>query len=296
MKEFEYIPANSLSEAVEILAREGERARLLAGGTDLITRIRMGREEAPDYLVSLRQLQELNYLTFGQDGSLHLGALATLHSVEADPRVTKNFAALAEAAASVGSLQVRNIGTVVGNVCSASSAADAAVALLALGATARVIGPQGEREVGLAGLFAGPRQTSLGRGEMVKEVFVPAPRSRTGQVFLRVSPRRAMDCSVAAVAATVTLGEDGRIEEARIGLGAVAPTPKRASAAESILKGNAPTGEILKAAGDAAARGCEPISDIRGSMEYRREMVRVMTVRAVAEASRRASHQRGVRR
>lgn len=293
MKGFEYVPAATLAEVVQVLAREGMRARLLAGGTDLIPRMNLGKENVPDYIVSLRRLGELNYLADGDGGSLRIGALATLHAVEADERVKNNFLALAEAAAAVGSAQVRNVGTVVGNVCSAASAADTAVALLSLGAKVNVVGPQGEREVDLPAFFAGPRRSSLARGEMVKEIVLPAPTReppvRRGSAFLRVSPRRGMDCSVAAAAATVVLGKGGAVDEVRIGLGAVAATPLRARAAEEILKGQKPVGNLLDAATDAAANECRPIDDIRGSVEYRRQMVRVLVKRAVERACRRAS-------
>lgn len=289
MKTFECISAASVAEVLEVLSREGERAKVLAGGTDLITRIRMGKEEAPDYVVSLRRLTELNYLSTGEGNSLSLGALATLKAVEGDDRVKQEFTALAEAAAAVGSVQVRNVGTVVGNICSASSAADTAVALLSLGASARVIGPQGERNVDLTDFFAAPRRTCLATGEMVKEVCLPAAKERTGGTFLRVSPRRAMDCSVAAVAATVRLGEADEIEEVTIGLGAVAPTPVRAKSAEQILRGEKPAQKVLDAAAEAAVWECQPIDDIRGSGDYRRQMVRVLVRRAVEEACRRAA-------
>lgn len=289
MKAFEYIPVATITEAIEVLSREGAKARLLAGGTDLVTRIRMGKEDAPDCMVSLRRVGELDYITAGEDGSLRLGALATLRHVEEDERVREKFAALAEAAGAVGSVQIRNVGTVVGNVCSASSAADTAIALLSLGARVKVIGPAGANEVDLTDFFTGARQNCLGSGEMVKEVCIPAPKERAGGTFLRVSPRRAMDCSVAAVAATVALGEEGQIDEVRIGLGAVAPTPIRAEAAEAVLKGETPGGEVLKAAGEAATQECQPIEDIRGGEEYRKQMVGVLVERAVAEACRRAS-------
>lgn len=287
MKRFEYFPARTVGEAMEALSTQGEKVRLLAGGTDLITRMMMGKEEAPECMVSLRRVAELDYLT-EEEGSLHLGALATLRAVSEDERVRGEFAALAEAAAAVGSTQVRNVGTVVGNVCSASSAADTAIALLSLGAQAEIIGPGGEREVDLTDFFAGPRRTCLGRGEMVKELWLPASRGRRGGVFLRVSPRSAMDCSVAAVAATVSIGGAGRIEELAIGLGAVAPTPIKAWSAEEVLRGEKPTDRAIEAAGEAAARACQPIDDIRGSGDYRREMVRVLVKRAVEEACRRA--------
>ena len=293
MKGFDYIPATTVAEVLEVLSGEGKRARLLAGGTDLIPRINLGKEEVPQCVVSLRRLRELDYLADGDDGSLRIGALATLRAVELDGRVRKNFAALAEAAAAVGSAQVRNVGTVVGNVCSAASAADTAVALLSLGAKAKVVGPQGEREVDLPSFFTGPRQSCLARGEMVREVVLPSPAHGTGGLFLRVSPRRAMDCSVAAVAATVVLGSGGVVDEVKIGLGAVAPTPMRATAAEEIVKGQKPAGELLEAAGEAAAKECRPIDDIRGSIEYRRQMVRVLVKRAVEEACRRAAARGG---
>jgi len=161
--------------------------------------------------------------------------------------------------------------------------------LLSLGAQAKVVGPQGEREVDVNDFFAGPRRTCLGRGEFVKELHIPAPKERTAGVFMRVSPRRAMDCSVAAVAATVSLGSAGVIEEVKIGLGAVAPKPIRAKSAEEVLVGQKPTTENLLAAGKAAAGACQPIEDIRGSVEYRREMVQVLVKRAVEEVCRRAS-------
>jgi aerobic carbon-monoxide dehydrogenase medium subunit len=289
MKRCEYIPAKTLSEALDVLSEAGDRAKLIAGGTGLMSAIMAGRAETPEIFVSLHRVRDLDYVTLAS-GSLRIGALASLRRVELDDQVRASFPALAEAIAHIGSLQVRNVGTVVGNLCGASSSADAAVALLSIGAKVRIISKQGEKDVDLADFFTGPARTVLGRGELVKEVVLPVASNRTAGAFQRVSPRSALDglMVAASTATTVTLGAGGEIEDLRIALGSLAQTPIRAREAEKLLKGQKPTADTLEAAGQAATRESQPVEDIRGSAEYRKALARVLVKRTVEEAVRRA--------
>jgi carbon-monoxide dehydrogenase medium subunit len=181
-----------------------------------------------------------------------------------------------------------NMATVGGNLCNAAPSADTAPPLLAYEAQAVIVGHSGRRTLALNEFFAGPGQTALAADELLAEVRVPAPARRTGSAYRRHTPRKQMDIAVVGVAAMLTLGDDGRIERARIALGAVAPTPMRSLKAEAALEGQTASNETFARAAEAAAAECTPISDQRGSAEFRRHLVRVMTERMLLDAAARA--------
>jgi CO/xanthine dehydrogenase FAD-binding subunit len=287
MRPFEYIEPSSITDTVAILARYGDRARVLAGGTDVLTALKEGWER-PEWIISLGRIPDLATIRYDEHEGLRIGALATVRSVETSPIVRSHYPALATAAGTLASVQIRNLATVAGNLCRAAPSADMAPILVALEAEVRLVGPAGERIVALGSFFIGPGRTVLGRDELLTEIRVPPPSAGAGEAYLKHSPRRAMDLAVVGVAVVVAL--DGPIyREARIVLGAVAPIPLRARLAEQALIDQEATPALAEQVGQRAAGEAQPISDVRGSAGYRRAMVALLTKRAVLLATNAAS-------
>jgi len=287
---FEYHEPTSLAEAVEMGARFGAAGRFLAGGTDLIIQMRRGTV-APQHVVGLHRVPGLGAIE--ANGDVQLGALVTHRAIERFPPFRGRLRALVEAAEVVGGHQVRNVGTVVGNVVNASPAADVVPVLLTLDAVVVCVGADGERSVALEEFLVGPGRTTRRPGELVTAVRFASPPERSASAFLKAGRRRAMEISVVCVAARLTLDATGeRCEKARIALGAVAPTTWRAREAERSLEGNAVTPEALREAGRAAAAACRPISDVRASARYRRLLVETLVPRALARCMERARNAR----
>jgi aerobic carbon-monoxide dehydrogenase medium subunit len=212
----------------------------------------------------------------------------TARQLERDPRIQSAYRSLAESGALVGSIQVRNLATVGGNICNAAPSADMAPPLVALDAEAVIAGPRGQRRVPMAAFFTGVRRTVLAPEELLLEFSVPAPGPHSGGCYLRHTPRRELDIAVVGVASQVTLA-DGVCAKVRICLAAVAPTPVRATAAEQALEGQRLTPELIERAATLAIEAAKPISDQRGSVEFRRHLVRVLTRRTLTTALARAS-------
>jgi CO/xanthine dehydrogenase FAD-binding subunit len=298
---FAYHAPRSLAEAVQILSREGEGGKVLAGGTDLLIQIKE-RGAVPRYVVSLRDVPEVRQVTYDATSGLRIGAGARLSEVAAHPVVQERYPILVQGASLVGSLQIQNLGTVVGNLCNAAPSADCAPPLVALGASIRIAGPGGGavaergavgpqvgwpgggRTVPLEEFFSGPGRTVLAPEELVVEVLVPPPGARSGGAYERFTPRQEMDIAVVGVGSVVSLGEGDRCQEVRICLGAVAPTPERARDAERLLEGQELTPELVAEAGAAAAAQARPITDQRGSATYRTRLVEVLTRRTLMAA------------
>ncbi len=286
MKPVGYVAPTTLREAVEILGRHGERARALAGGTDLFLRMERGGW-APDVVVDLKGVPGLADIHFDAERGLALGALAFHADVAAHPVVCERYPVLAQGAGWVGGPQMRNRGTVGGNLCNASPAADTASPLIALGARVRLVGPAGERVVALDEFFVGPGKTVLAPGEVLVEVLVPPPAPRSGGDYQRRT-RTAMDIAVVGVAAVVILDGGATCKDARIVLASVAPTPLRARAAEAAVRGKGLTPDRIAEAARAAAAESKPIDDVRASAGYRRTIVEVLARRALTNALGRA--------
>jgi CO/xanthine dehydrogenase FAD-binding subunit len=289
LRPFGYHAPSTLDEAVALLHELGEAGRPLAGGTDLVVQMKEGhmRFPYPDIVVSLQRIKGLQHIDFSEKEGLHLGPGATMAEVAAHDVIRSRYQALAEGAGVVGSLQTMNMGTIGGNVCNAAPSADTAPALLAFDASAVVVGRTGRREVKLNDFFTGPGQTILQAGELLSELRVPAPAAGTGSAYTRHTPRKQMDIAVVGVGVMITL-EGDTIQNARVGLGAVAPTPIRSQGAEGELLGKVVGDDVFAQAAEAAASDCSPISDVRGSAEFRRHLVRVMTVRMLKLAAERA--------
>lgn len=282
MRPFAYLEPATLTEAVALLAQHQGQAHLLAGGTDLLVEIKE-QVRRPETVINLKKIAGLDQLQFDPADGLRLGALVTARQVEISPVVQRHYAGLAQAVRELGSIQIRHRATVAGNICRASPSADTPPPLIAAGARLSLVGPAGTREVLLESFFSGPGQTVLAPGEIVTEIGVPAPPPHTTQVYLKHGRRRAMELATVGVAVWLTMA--GEVcQTVRLVLGAVAPTPLRVQAAEALLTGHPPTDALIAQAADIAMQTARPIDDVRASATYRREMVGVLTRRAMRQA------------
>ena len=284
MRRFEYLEARTLRQAIGMLQRHGEKARIVAGSTDFLVRWRAGFWH-PDYVVNIQHVPGLSRVAYSRRNGLRLGSLVTIQTLEQHPAIRQHYPALAAAAASFAGVQVRNLATVGGNICNASPSGDTLPALLAYGAECRLSGPDGHRQVPLDQLFTGPGQTVLAHDEVLTETTLPPPPPNTGSLYIKHSPRGAMDIATVGVASAVTVDRSGVCTEVRIALGAVAPTPLRALAAEESLRGKPLDADLLQAAAELAMSSATPIDDVRGTAGYRRQMVGVLTRRTLEQAT-----------
>ena len=287
MRRFELAVPGSVDECLQILAKRGPDTKVVAGGTDLLPQLKNGVLK-PGWVVDLSAVAELRTISDAPDGGLRIGASVTARELELDARVRSRFAALAESAAMVGSVQVRNLATLGGNLCNAAPSADMAPPLLALDAEAVIAGPSGQRRVSMASFFLGVRRTVLAPGELLLEIVIPAQGAQSGGNYLRHTPRRELDIAVVGVASQVTL-TGGKCTTARIALAAVAPVPLRATDAEQALVGQPLTPQQIERAAELASGAARPIDDHRGSIEFRNHLVRVLTRRTLTTALERAS-------
>jgi len=282
MNAFDYRAPRSLDEALAVLGEYGEDARVVAGGTALVTMMRQ-RLVQPRCLVSLRDVPGLERIE--ANGGLRLGALVTHREAEISPLVRERLPVLAETFRRVATIRIRHMATIGGALAHADPNQDPPVTLLALGATVEVRGARGARAIPLAEFFRDYYETVLEPGELVTAVTVPSLPAASGAEFLKFLPRTADDYATVATAAIVTLERDGaRCREARIALGSVGVTPLRATSAERLLRGEALSESLLQAAGEAAKAAVDPLSDHRGSAAYKREMTAVMVGRALGQA------------
>lgn len=286
MRRFELDLPETLEDCLRLLATRGPEAKLLAGGTDLLPQMKNG-VLTPSRVIDLSGVTRVRILEADAKG-LRIGAAVPARQVEQDARVRGGYASVAEGAALLGSVQVRNLATVGGNLCNAAPSADMAPPLMALEAVAVIAGPKGERRVPLSDFFTGVRKTVLGSDEILVEIIAPTPGPHSGGSYMRHTPRRELDIAVVGVASQVTLS-NGICSKVRIALAAVAPTPVRAAGAEAVLEGKALTPQLIAQAADVAAQGARPISDQRGSADFRRHLVRVLTRRTLTTALARAS-------
>jgi CO/xanthine dehydrogenase FAD-binding subunit len=279
---FDFVAPRSPEDAVAQLRERGPDGKVVAGGTDLLLQIK-ARVVRPGYVVDVSRLKDLDRIEDRRREGLYLGAATRMRAVQLSPILRERYGIIVDGAKLVGSIQIRNLATVGGNLCNAAPSADVAAPLLAAKATAEILGPEGVRRVPLDEFFLGPRRTVLGPAELLLGVLVPEPPPRSGGHYLRHTPRKEMDIAVVGVGSTVTL-EDGRCREARIALAAVAPTPLRATRAESALRGQPMSEATIAEAARIAATEARPIDDVRGSAEFRRHLVEVLTRRTLTEA------------
>ena len=280
LRPFELAEPESVSEAVEILARSDGDARIVAGGTALLPAMRMGLV-APDRLVSLDRIPGLSGIRV-HEGALEAGAMTSLAALARDGAVRSRWPLLAQAAGRVATPAIRSTATLGGNLCYGEAASDPAPALLCLDAQVRVAGTAGERVVPIGGLFTGFYETAVAAGEILTAIRVPAQPHGARSAYVKFCPRSAEDKPLVGVAALLVLDAGKRVADIRIALGGAAPTPMRARQAEAVLTGQALTDAATRAAADAAAAEAEPLSDLMGSAGYRREMIRVWMRRLLA--------------
>jgi CO/xanthine dehydrogenase FAD-binding subunit len=281
----EIFQPTSLREAGAIVKDKGPGGRFLAGGTDLLIAVKE-KGYTPAYVVDLKRIPGLSGIREESDGSVAIGALTTMREVETSPIVLKKYPFLAQSAAEVGSIQIRNRATIGGNMANATPSADVAPALLVLDAQVEIAGLSGERTIELEKLFRGPGQTVMSPEDILTTIIIPPVSPALVGEYIKFSPREMMDLAYIAVAVALVLnGGQKRCEKARISLGAVSPTPMRARRAEALLENQLLTEELAEKAGAAAAAESKPISDVRSSADYRREMVRVNTKRALLNAA-----------
>lgn len=272
---FKLLEPSTIDEALDFLAAAD--VPILAGGTDLLLKIKRGLIW-PEAILSLHRIPSLYCLSYEEGTGLSIGALVTHVRVAQSPIVKKKFPALAQACALVGSPQIRNLGTVVGNLANASPAADSASALLALGAQVIVRNSSGVRQMSLPDFFLGPGKTSIRHGEIIEAITVPEPLAGTASVYLKLGRRQALEISICAAALSARRVQ-GHWQDVKLALGAVAPTPLLLPETASYLEGKEWTSEMLEQAGRSAAALSRPLDDQRASAEYRREMAEVLVKR-----------------
>jgi carbon-monoxide dehydrogenase medium subunit len=281
-----YEKPESTAEAVRLLANEAGLARVLAGGTDLLVQMRSGMVE-PDLVVDIKQIAGMRAVT-PEAGGFRIGAAVSGAELGENAEVVAQWPGVVEGFNLIGSTQVQGRCTMAGNLCNASPAGDAVPSLVAANATARVAGPNGEREVPIEQIPVGPGRTSLAKGEFITSIFLPARPARSSDAYLRFIPRTEMDIAVASAAVNLTLGEDGTVTAARVAVGAVAPTVRLVEPAAQALIGTKLDEEALAALAAACSAAANPINDKRGTIEYRTHVVGVLAKRAALIAYERA--------
>ena len=288
MQDIEYSAPQTVDEAVELLGVDQSIPRILAGGTDLLIQLRAGVRPA-NHLIDIKHIDEMNILQADPQEGLRIGAAVSCALLLEHPTAGQLYPGLVEAAALIGSDQIQNRATIAGNLCNGSPAADTTPPLLALGARCIVAGPEGRRELGADEIVVSPGTTSLSARELVVEIRVPPPPPRTADAYQRLIPRNEMDIAVVGVGAQLTVDKDGTCSAARIALGAVGPKAFVAQEATASLIGQPMRDDSLDRVAQLAATAAQPISDKRGTAEYRRDMVEVMTRRVLTLALQRCT-------
>lgn len=281
LSEFDYLRPETLDEALDMIREHGDDASVIAGGTDLVIKI-AEKIMSPKTLIDIGRIEELDQI-FEEDEVIHIGAMTTFDTIENSSLIREKTPVLHLAAASVGNAQVRNRGTIGGNLANASPAADSAPPLLALDCEVVLTSHAGERVLPLTAFFLDLEKTAIEADELLKEIRIPLNGSKAlPSSFIKLGKRKAACLSVVCTA-VVLAHSSGVCTKARIGIGAVAPTPMRAKAAEAFLEGKTLSDQVIAEAADLAVNETTPISDIRASREYRKEMSRVLVRRGIEQ-------------
>lgn len=287
MRHFDYERVSGLQEAFDAVSAAKGTSVFMAGGTDLLVLIKEEKIR-PQRVIDVKGINGMDGFEISKE-ELSVGSLTTIRTLETSPVVREKVPLLAQAAAKLGSVQVRNKATIGGNLCNAAPSAETAPALLALEAQAEIFGKRGTRVVDLGEFFLGPGSTILEEGEILTSLKIPLTSHRQGSAYYKLTTRKAMDIAFVGVAVLLELDGDDRINKARIALGSVAPTPIRVPSAEKLLEGKVLSREAAQEAAGLAAQACQPISDLRASAEYRREMVNNLCQRGLLAAYREAT-------
>lgn len=279
MENFEYFEPKTLKEAAGLLAKYKRGARLLAGGTDLMIEMKEGYVK-PKYLINLKKIKGLDKISYSKKEGLSIGALVTWSTLLSSKPIKQYYPILRETASLIGCPQIRNTGTIGGNICHASPSADSAPALMIYETQCVVAGPGRERIIPIEEIFTGVQKISLKEGEILTGFRLPTPDKGSKGCYLKFSPRRAMDLPIVGVGVLVR-ASNGIFQDVKIALGAVAPTPIRARRAESFLCGKPVNDESIRKAAKEAVMESKPITDIRASRDYRLGLVEELTYRAI---------------
>lgn len=285
LPEFNYVAAKTLEEASALVAEQGGKCTVMSGGTDVIIQLKENMLKDLETVIDLKTIPGLDALEFIEGEGLKIGSNTKLFAIQSSKVVNEKMPAVAQAAHYVASSQIRRKGTMVGNICNASPSADTAPILLAMNAKVKTFSQEGRREIPMDEFFTGLKKTALdkSKGELVTGLFIPELKSGEGSAYFKHAIRKAMDLAIVGVAAWVKM--DGKkVADCRIAMGGVDLTTKRAKEVEKLLIGNELTDELLEKAAVAASEECHPISDVRASAEYRTDMIRVYTKRAVNKA------------
>jgi len=280
----EYFEPQTIEECIELKNELGDRAVFVAGGTDVVPKLKTSAIR-PDAVISLHRLKELNGISF-REGGLFIGALTTLRKLSLSDELKGGYRVIAEAAGHVSSLQIRNTATIGGNACNASPSADAVQGLMVLDAVCLIKGMEGMSEIPIADFFTGPGKTALKNGELLTGFFVPEPQGFTEAAYVKYSIRGDTDISIVGAAAAISRGDDTAAKKVRISLAAVAPVPLRVFPAEDFLTGKVISENDIDEASDIAKDFCSPIDDQRATAGYRKEMVKVQTRIALEQVSK----------
>lgn len=282
MRPFSLHQPAALEEASRLLRELGPGAVVLAGGTDVIPRMRL-KKMSPRHLVSIRRIKGLDGISF--DGStVHMGALARFNDLLFSPVIRVHLPVLAEVSAMIGSHQVRNLATIGGNICNAAPSADSAPILIALGARLRIFTPRGPRDTPLETFFKGPGSVDLAPGEILTRIMVEKPSPTVRASYYKYEVREALEIAITGVAVALDMTAEGVCRQARVVVAACAPTPVRARRAEAVLEGSRLEGDVLEKAAAAASGEISPIDDVRSCGQYRRDMTGVSLWRAIEKA------------
>jgi carbon-monoxide dehydrogenase medium subunit len=288
MRPFDYRAPASIDEAVAILAEKGDRARPLAGGTDLLVQLRRRLYDL-DLLVDVKRIPDLNLLSFSRSTGLTVGAAISCAQLVEHVEAARAYPGLVDAASIIGGSAIQGRATIAGNLCNAAPSGDAIPALIVLDATCTIAGPEGTRTLRVCDFCLAPGQTALQRGEMLVSLHLPPPQPNAGAAYMRFTPRHEMDIAVAGAGAWVQLTEDGLcIQDAQIALSSVAPIPLFVRAAGAVLVGEPPASDTFAKAAMLAQEAAQPITDVRGTSAQRQHLVGVLVKRALRSAVRRA--------
>jgi carbon-monoxide dehydrogenase medium subunit len=288
LQAFDYVRAQSVDEVVSLLSQNGDQARILAGGTDLLVALREGRRQAK-LVIDVKGLPETSQIEYSAAEGLKFGASVPCHRLYANPEIAAAYPGLMDAAHLIGGVQIQGRASIGGNLCNASPAADSIPSLIAQKAICVIAGPNGTRQIPVEDLCVAPGRTSLQNGEFLVSIKLPPVTPGSGAAYLRFIPRNEMDIAVVGAGAWVQLDESRQnFVEARVALGAVAPKPLFVKAAGDSLAGKAVNAENIAAAAKLAQDAATPITDMRGTAEYRKHLSAVMARRAIENAVKRA--------
>jgi carbon-monoxide dehydrogenase medium subunit len=271
----------SVKEAISLLSEYGEKAEVIAGGTDLLVQMKRG-DAVPDYLINMEGLKELEYIRHDVKEGLRIGARTPIHAVVESTLIRDKFEIMAHAAQTLGTPTIRRQATIGGNLCNAAPSADMVPALIVLGAQLKIEGNDGQKVMAIEDFFTGPGETCLKRNEILTEIQVPDPLPNSRAVYLKQTRTRGADLALVGVA-IMAIMDNNVIADVKISLGAVAPIPIRAKKAEAILKGKKADDHLLETCAEAALLESNPIDDVRSSAEYRKKLIKVLVKRALKQ-------------